>query len=178
LPFVTTQLHVDRVYLITSLNGAVEESLLLQTMGGAVRMSTTLCEGEETKKAALQALTTQLEQLLWLAHKMQLVPLIASLQTFIFNNTAVQEGILRGWLGKVFTPRVQEAALGPGRTTGAQEWTNSILAQPAAVYTNSACDSRSYEHWLLEPCGGCRPPAGCVLQGAPEASYPGIACWG
>jgi hypothetical protein len=110
--------------------------------------------GEEAQQAALGELCTQLEQLLWLAYKLQLAPLISTLHGFIFNSTITEDSFLRGNLQKVFTPRVLEAALGPRQSTAAREWINSIVAQPAAVYTLASGTDRPHEQWLLEPCGG------------------------
>lgn len=103
---------------------------------------------EESMDAALQVLATQLEALLWVAHKMQLAPLISALHTLIHSNVAMSQGVLRGFLGRVLTPRVQEAALGPGRTTtSTREWINSIVTQPAAVSEHQ----QPHQGWLLQP---------------------------
>jgi hypothetical protein len=101
----------------------------------------------EAADAARKALTTQLEALLWLAHKMQLAPLISSLHNFIHSSVAVRNGLLRGCLNEVFTDRVKEAALGTAHSSTAQQWVNNIVAQPAAI---TGMD-RLYEAQLLEP---------------------------
>jgi hypothetical protein len=121
------------------------------------------------KAAALQALTTQVEQLLWLAHKMQLAPLIGTLHTFIHSSVVMDHGLLRGSLGSVFTPRVQEAALGPGHTTGAQEWINSITSRPAAIAKNP----RNYKDRLLKPCSGSEVPDKWTFKAELTRSYLG-----
>jgi hypothetical protein len=103
------------------------------------------------KLTSLQQVTTQLEPLLWLAHKMQLAPLISSLQDFIHSSVVMEDGLLRkGCLSQVFTPRVLEAALGPGCTTGAREWMDSIVAQPVTVSGKTG----QWSTPLLEPCSG------------------------
>jgi hypothetical protein len=105
----------------------------------------------EGRVAALQAITTQLEQLLWLAHKLQLAPLITSLHTFIHSSVVMRGSMLHGHLDSMFTQRVKEAALCNSQTLSAQQWINSIVAQPAAITDEM---ERGFEAPLLAPLGG------------------------
>jgi hypothetical protein len=100
----------------------------------------------------------QLEQLLFLAHSMQLQPLIHRLHRFLSTNAANAAGtaILYGVLGQVFTPRVITAALGPAAAAadGAaaaetrKRWISSVLTQPVGFVAGTG-----WSQQLLKPVG-------------------------
>jgi hypothetical protein len=83
----------------------------------------------EERQAFMQQVAAQTEQLLWLAHKLQLQPLLQHLGRFIQALSHYPESVLRGVLDAVFTPRVVEAAGVTGLPGGKQMLMNQVLRE-------------------------------------------------
>jgi hypothetical protein len=83
----------------------------------------------EERQAFMQQVAAQTEQLLWLANKLQLQPLLQHLGRFIQALSHYPESVLRGVLDAVFTPRVVEAAGVTGLPGGKQMLMNQVLRE-------------------------------------------------
>jgi hypothetical protein len=83
----------------------------------------------EEQQAFTQQVAAQTEQLLWLAHKLQLQPLLQHVHRFVQALSHFPESVLRGVLDAVFTARVVEAAGVAGLPGGKQMLVNEALGE-------------------------------------------------
>jgi hypothetical protein len=83
----------------------------------------------EERQAFKQQVAAQTEQLLWLAHKLQLQPLLQHLIRFVQTLSHFTRSVLRDVLNEVFTPRVVEAAGVAGLPGGKQMLMNEVLGE-------------------------------------------------
>lgn len=88
---------------------------------------------EEEKQAFKKQAGSQTEQLLWLAYKLQLVPLQHRLRSFMRGQTQFPASIFGtpALVHTMFSERVLDAALGPSASQAVCEaWIKSELLQP------------------------------------------------
>jgi hypothetical protein len=84
---------------------------------------------EEKRAEFVQQVAAQTEQLLWLAYRLQLQPLVQHLHTFIRSSAMFSSSLLRNQLDAVFSQRVLEAADISSLSSGKQQWVDSILSE-------------------------------------------------
>lgn len=92
-----------------------------------------------------QQVAAQTEQLLWLAYRLQLAPLIEELHVFLRLTMPVVDGVLEHHVDAVFTERVLDAALGSNKL-GKDAWIMQILHHVHALAPGS-------KHALFKPIG-------------------------
>ena len=84
--------------------------------------------GVEQADAFIKQLVAQTEQLLYLAYKLQLEPLIDRLQAFVRYNNQYNSSLFDSQVDTLFSPRVLEAALGSNQL-GKEAWINNIVTE-------------------------------------------------
>ncbi|WIA39973.1 hypothetical protein OEZ86_013403 [Tetradesmus obliquus] len=83
----------------------------------------------EQQDAFIEQVAAQTEQLLWLAYRLQLEPLMQRLHSFVRSSCLYANSILRGRVDDVFTPRVLEAAGTSGMAASKQAVVDGVLLQ-------------------------------------------------
>jgi hypothetical protein len=91
----------------------------------------------EQKQAFKQQVAAQTEQLLWLAYRLQLQPLVHHLHGFIRSSCLSPISLLHGQEAAVITPRVLEAAVASGKHGVWQAVADSVRRQDVA-FTDDA----------------------------------------
>lgn len=113
----------------------------------------------------------RVEQLLYLAYKLDLPPLQERLLGFVAGCCQTDSGLLYGSLGMIFTDHILQEAVQAGSALHSRQWVSSVLTQPAGLLPR-----RFHIHQLLQPLEfqhpeedspGSPPYPGC----SPYSSY-------
>eukprot|EP00882_Tetradesmus_deserticola_P010591 GHRQ01011187.1.p1 GENE.GHRQ01011187.1~~GHRQ01011187.1.p1 ORF type:complete len:301 (+),score=107.77 GHRQ01011187.1:274-1176(+) len=91
--------------------------------------STAAAASAEEQQGLTQQVAAQIEQLLWLAYRLQLEPLILHLQDFIRLQSPFSNSLLSNDVHAVFTARVSTAAGVAGLPMGMQMLLNTVLGE-------------------------------------------------
>jgi hypothetical protein len=113
------------------------------SMGGFYVEATPAAVTAEEQQAFKQQVAAQTEQLLWLAHKLQLQPLVLHMHHFIRALSCFTNSLLRD-ADAVFTPRVLEAAGVSNLPDGKQVLANSVVGEVLQL-SDIAVTGLSYE---------------------------------
>jgi hypothetical protein len=92
---------------------------------------------EAAEQELRERFAAQTEQLLWLAYRLQLAPLVRRLHVFLRTNMSMDNGILEGMAELVFSERVLDSALGSNRLD-TDAWIDSILQDEHTLEPGSA----------------------------------------
>jgi hypothetical protein len=95
-------------------------------------------DNKEQAQAFKQQVAAQTEQLLWLAYRMQLQPLVQCLHRFIRSGSLYDDSLLRGRLDAVFTDGVLEAVSVSSLNDCKGAWVNSVLCQDISFAASTA----------------------------------------
>lgn len=116
----------------------ISRELVYVTPGGSYYVGPAAGTEEEVQNFR-QQLASQTEQLLHIAYKLQLVPLVKHIHNFV-RLKFVEGNIFQGMLDTVFSSRVLDAALGPNPLINKQEWISIATTQPCALIPSSSSD--------------------------------------
>lgn len=100
------------------------------------------------QKSFMQQVAAQTEQLLWMAYRLQLQPLVQRLHRFVRAQGWFHDSLMADTYDAVFTARVVEAARVAARPGGRQMLMNHVSGELAAMVNNVANVST-----YLEPQG-------------------------
>jgi hypothetical protein len=118
----------------------VNMQLLMRSFGGTEADDEELgvpAVDKDQVQAFKQQVAAQTEQLLWLAYRLQLQPLVQCLHNFIRSGSLFRILLLRGRLDAVFTDRVLEAISVSSLTCYRGAWINSVLGQDISFAANA-----------------------------------------
>jgi hypothetical protein len=88
---------------------------------------------QDHKLAFITSIAQQTEQLLYLAHKLNLDPLVTRLHTFLSGCCHGDYSLMYGSLGRVLTPRVLDEASKSQPGFDSHAWVSSMLTQPCGL---------------------------------------------
>jgi hypothetical protein len=148
--------------------------LLMQGFGGTEAEEEELgvpAANKEQVQGFKQQVAAQTEQLLWLAYRLQLQPLVQCLHAFIRTCCLFDISLLRGRLDVVFTHRVLEAIGVSSLTCCKGAWINSVLCQDIS-FSDSIAGAA-----LLQPVGAAAAERGqqIVFDAVLKSEILGIA---
>jgi hypothetical protein len=112
---------------------------LLQVTDGTVTRPSMFPAARAEQQAMWEQVAAQTEQLLWLAYKLQLEPLLQQLHRFVRGSTRITDA--------VFSARVLDAAGVAGLQDGKEMLQNSVVGEVALLNKDSNAQT------LLEPVG-------------------------